>query len=197
MPREKICAVYVIRNKANGKVYVGGSKDVMLRRNDHFGKLKRGVHRSRDMIADYREHGRDAFEFSILELATPETLAGLEQKWLDVYRGAHPWYGYNSWPNARSAKGAIRRPEDIAKIRGRIKTRTYSEDGRRRWLESHTKVYEVTSPDGETFLVKNLSEFCRQNGLTDANMNMVAAGKRKTAKGWTCRKLEPFLGENI
>lgn len=53
----------------------------------------------------------------------------------------------------------------------------------KRWL--------VTTPDGNTFEVKNLKQFCKDNGLQDSLMHHVATGKRKTHKGWKCQRIEP------
>jgi len=196
MPREKICAVYVIKNTVNGKVYVGGSRDILTRWYEHRYKLKRGTHRSKEMVADYLDVGSDAFEYSILEHATEDNLYDVEQKWLDKLRSWHPWYGYNTWPNAKSAKGVIRRPEDIQKLKG-IPRKPQTEEARKSRLDKTTKLYEVTSPEGNTMVIKNLSQFCREHDLHDSSMVDVAAGKRSTAKGWKCRRLEPFLGQYI
>lgn len=51
--------------------------------------------------------------------------------------------------------------------------------------------YIVISPQGDEFEIINLSQFCRENNLTVANMNRVAQGKRAHHKGWKCRKLTP------
>ena len=67
---------------------------------------------------------------------------------------------------------------------------TLSAIQKRLWASGHynlsrVKRWTFISPDGnvETFL--NLSSFCREHQLTEANMRAVAAGRRKTHKGWT------------
>lgn len=47
--------------------------------------------------------------------------------------------------------------------------------------------YMVTSPDGTQTLVRNLSSFCRKNGLNDAALIAIATGRRRVHKGWKCR----------
>jgi len=48
--------------------------------------------------------------------------------------------------------------------------------------------YLVTTPEGMIVIeTDNLSELCRQYGLSQAHMNSIAQGKRKQHKGFTCQ----------
>lgn len=49
--------------------------------------------------------------------------------------------------------------------------------------------YMVTSPNGESFIIKGLKTFCRNNGLCSASMFAVCGGKISHHKGWKCQKL--------
>lgn len=42
----------------------------------------------------------------------------------------------------------------------------------------------LLSPDGETIVVTNLTEFCKRNGLAPSLMSHVYSGKRNHHKGW-------------
>lgn len=48
----------------------------------------------------------------------------------------------------------------------------------------------VTNPKGETKQIKNLQQFCKDNGLDQGNMVKVSKGIIKQNKGWTCSKIE-------
>ena len=50
-----------------------------------------------------------------------------------------------------------------------------------------TKMWIVTSPEGETFKVFGLSQFCREHGLDQANLRKTAIFPNKTHKGWSCQ----------
>jgi uncharacterized protein YaiI (UPF0178 family) len=52
-----------------------------------------------------------------------------------------------------------------------------------------SKNYIVTSPGGEIYEVKNLSEFCKIHNLTATSMCAVSNNKYKSHKGWLCKKL--------
>ena len=52
--------------------------------------------------------------------------------------------------------------------------------------KAYSKTYKLTPPIGESFIVTNLSKFCKTYGLSSANMYSVALAKRKHHKGWIC-----------
>lgn len=53
--------------------------------------------------------------------------------------------------------------------------------------ENRAREWILTSPSGERFLVKNLSAFCRNQGLGDCSaMVEIAKGIRHYHKGWRC-----------
>lgn len=56
-------------------------------------------------------------------------------------------------------------------------------------IEKHVSDWEVIDPNGKTSIIRNLSAFCRENGLDHSGMVMVSTGKRKHHKGWRCRKI--------
>lgn len=53
-------------------------------------------------------------------------------------------------------------------------------------VEIFSKTYIVTSPFDESFVVKNLSKFCREEGLSQGLMSAVANKKRTHHKKWKC-----------
>lgn len=56
---------------------------------------------------------------------------------------------------------------------------------------SHYKyVYDIISPDGKTITTKNLKRYCRDNGLNQRNMWLVATGKSKTCKGYKVKRID-------
>jgi len=51
-------------------------------------------------------------------------------------------------------------------------------------------LWEVTFPDGTKESIRNMAEFCRNNQLCMSGMSNVAAGNRKTHKGFKCLRLD-------
>lgn len=60
--------VYMIRNKANGKVYIGESGDINQRWDQHRQALENGNHANKYLQGDYNEYGKAAFDFSIIHV---------------------------------------------------------------------------------------------------------------------------------
>jgi hypothetical protein len=54
------------------------------------------------------------------------------------------------------------------------------------------EMYEVLSPYGVVFIVKNLNSFCLKNNLDSSSMYKIVREKLKHYKGWTCRKLTKY-----
>ena len=105
---EELCksGVYVIRNTANGKCYVGSSQDMRRRWSEHLNALKRGAHHARHLQNAFNRDGAAAFSFSVLAFV-PELslLAKVEQIHIDKLKAADRNYGYNTRPVAESNRG--------------------------------------------------------------------------------------------
>lgn len=52
-----------------------------------------------------------------------------------------------------------------------------------------SKVYKLTDPFGVEFIIKNLSEFCKNTDLDPANFSRISKTGKKY-KGWTCQCLQ-------
>lgn len=92
--RKKITGCYVIRNTENSKVYVGQSKDVLRRLNQHFkGTVPKNIIFAEDYYNSKLDNKVDLFEFRIIELETKDELDDTE-RWLIDYYDAYI-SGYN------------------------------------------------------------------------------------------------------
>lgn len=99
--------VYAIRNRANGKVFVGSSLNVNGALNRARFELTTGIHRTCPaLVEDWGRHGADAFSFEVLDVLDPseepgsdpkEELKVLEALWLDRLR-PYGDAGYNVPP---------------------------------------------------------------------------------------------------
>jgi hypothetical protein len=60
--------VYAIRNRGNGRLYVGGSMDVHGAINRARFELRQRGHRNRELLADWVACGEAAFDFEVLQI---------------------------------------------------------------------------------------------------------------------------------
>ena len=67
----------------------------------------------------------------------------------------------------------------------------FSEEARRNMKIAQTRyLYELIDPDGEVYITDNLSDFSKQYGLNNGQLNMVVNGKAPHHKKWTGRIIE-------
>ena len=87
--------IYLIRNKKDGKVYIGKSLDIKNRWNSHRSKLKRNVHGNRLLQKAYNEYGKENFEYKAVEYCEENELDEKEIYWIKIFKATDRKYGYN------------------------------------------------------------------------------------------------------
>jgi group I intron endonuclease len=69
--------------------------------------------------------------------------------------------------------------------------KTHTDEWKKTMAEKNaTSSWIIIFPDGHNETIKNLKNFCRENGLTFSNMLAVAGGRQKQHKGYKCFKTE-------
>lgn len=104
-PITKPSAIYAIRCKANGKVYIGRTYDLKRRISEHFYELRKGAkgktvnkgtRTSTDFQKDYDKYGERQFEVYVLqEGVPPDKCKQAEAFWIAEYAATDPSCGYN------------------------------------------------------------------------------------------------------
>lgn len=97
MANMKVSAIYAIRCKSTGKVYIGRSQNPHERMKQHLQCLKRGENCGADSFKeDFDKYGAADFEGYILEKEVyPANFREREVFWIREYRATDPAYGYN------------------------------------------------------------------------------------------------------
>jgi group I intron endonuclease len=85
--------LYLIRNKINGKVYVGQTKNFVKRKINHVNAARSGS--EYPLYRSMRKHGIENFEFSILEECSDELVNDREKHWVSQYDSYIAEKGYN------------------------------------------------------------------------------------------------------
>jgi group I intron endonuclease len=75
--------IYQIKNLVTGDKYVGSSENLKRREAQHFNHLARNAHANMLIQEAYNVHGKDSFEFSLLEATDKASLRKIEQIYLD------------------------------------------------------------------------------------------------------------------
>lgn len=93
--REKIVGIYCIENIINNKKYIGLSRNIEQRWNEHKSKLRRGKHGNIYLQRAWNRDGEDAFKFYILETCNSDVLSEREQYYINKEHTLSHEYGYN------------------------------------------------------------------------------------------------------
>ena len=107
--------VYGIFCKANGKVYIGGTTRLRIRRVHHFYNLRQNIHHCAGIQEAFDRHGEDGLAFEILELVSDtQILNSVEQKWIDFYLEAGLLL--NKYKSAANPKGGSKKEKSESYI---------------------------------------------------------------------------------
>ena len=137
--QHRIPAIYLIRNKINGKVYVGQTSDLYYRYKSHEGSAKLTDKYNRPLILAFKKYGFNSFEFSILEKPPKDKkiLTEREQYWMDKFQCYKPDKGYNACPAANSPLGYKHTEETKRKVSIASSKRKMSPEARRKISNSN------------------------------------------------------------
>lgn len=129
--------VYVIRNRVNGKVYVGSSAtNIAARWNTHRHSLRNGTHHSRHLQRAWIRHGEESFSFSIIAICGPKWCLAVEQLCILANRSCDGSRGYNIAVTAGSNLGSKRTPEQVRANIERQKGRRHTPEQRQKMLDA-------------------------------------------------------------
>lgn len=94
------CGIYMIKNLANQKIYIGSSIHIKRRIQKHKNYLRNNHHGNSSIQKDWNIYGEMFFEASIIELCDAPSLLNRETYWVSFYGTLDPNKGYNySLPN--------------------------------------------------------------------------------------------------
>jgi group I intron endonuclease len=107
----KNSGIYKITNKNNGKFYIGSSKHLDRRWWEHQNDLIKNEHINPKLQHAWNYHGKDAFEFTIIENVEESKLFEREQFYIDTFR---PYkVGYNIAEKASGGDNFTNHPDKI------------------------------------------------------------------------------------
>jgi len=99
MRATKTTGIYAIRNKTNGKVYIGKTTtDFANRWRSHRSKLRRGVHSNSHLQSAWLLYGEIAFVFEMVEVIPRDKnvlIGEREVFWVVHHKAQNRTYGYN------------------------------------------------------------------------------------------------------
>lgn len=154
--------IYQIKNKKNGKVYIGSSIELSKRLYHHRCVLNNNTHKNNHLQNAWNKYGEESFEFTIIEYCDKNDCSIREQYWMEKLQVVAK--GYNINPKADRL---VLTPQVIEKRRQTMLDNFKD-------LEFKSK-YQGKTPWNKG---KNLSKEHVQK-LKDANRSFSEEGKKK------------------
>ena len=100
----KICGIYKITNAITGEFYIGSSKNIKKRWNEHKCQSKWNEQPNNPMYLDMQEYGKDKFEFEILEEVEEDKLKEMEQHYIELLKPTYNNINANGFDIERRKK---------------------------------------------------------------------------------------------
>lgn len=197
--------IYAVINNINGNIYIGKTtRNIDIRKKEHIQKAlkysKTYFHKA------LKKYGIENFSWEILDNSCTEEkslniketyyigyFTGVQQiKKKKVYNltiGGEGTKSLNVWKSLSS-----RKQEEIkTKASERNSGKNNFFYGKKGGKHICSKRYKLTSPNGKTYYIHGLRDFCRNNpsfNLKHNYLSYVARGKQKHYKGWLCEYLD-------
>jgi group I intron endonuclease len=111
--------IYEIVNLINGKKYIGQSKDVKNRLEQHKSNLIGNRHHNNHLQSSFNKYEIDNFEFNSLVYIREDELDKFERNFITIFKTINPNYGYNKTYGGESTyvcSQETRQKMSIAKI---------------------------------------------------------------------------------
>lgn len=206
--------IYQIRNKINDKIYIGSSSNIRPRFNTHKSKLRRNLHENPHLQSAWNIYEENNFEFEFILECDPTTTLWYEQQFLDQWKPEYNICKFAHKPNpikytqemrnrvSKQWRGVKKSKETRKKMSISRKGWTPTQEVRENMRLSHLgkkfsketkekmskarckKIYYLISPNGDLYIIDNLTKFCKDNILDNSNMSRVVRGIQKYHKGW-------------
>lgn len=172
--------IYCIKNKTNGKVYIGSSNNIERRFRRHKTELNTKKHSNKYLERAYQKDGKENFDFTILELCSEENLINREISYIIEYESLNKDKGYNlSIPIKHpTITSNLNYRNTLSEAKKGVTPSNYEQMRQVRW-----KKVEVSNLEGEILHVFNsLKETEDTLNIKRGNVYNFLSGKTKKIK---------------
>lgn len=155
----KLPGIYIIRNRVNGKEYVGQATNLANRWQRHKHDFASGTHDNPHLVNSWRKYGKENFEFLPLIICERAELTRYEQELLNRRKCA-----YNlCWVAVQSCRGIKHTPEQIEHQRAIWHDSEFrAKHGWKPWVEKGPSVAKQSPEYREKQRIAQLARFAKR-----------------------------------
>lgn len=193
------CGIYEIHCLANGRLYVGSSKNLSKRLSAHRCHLRQGKHHNRHLQRAWDLYGATAFTFQVLSHCSPSERLRMEQErfarydWVRLFNQARDASSGGSAPGWKHTEEAKRKIGEAN--RGRV---SWNAGGVNTWgakaaaSRANNYSYEIEAGhlDGTTQRFTHEAEAARHFGYKRKRVSESIRRESRTLTGWAFRKVQ-------
>lgn len=178
--------VYRIRNKQNGRVYIGSSINLPRREREHFQLLKRNSHTNHFLQNDFNKETNPDFVFEILKTCKSTDVLSEEQTILDqVFDNQKNCYNLSPKAVARYGKHTISTKQKISSaLKGKPKTEQHVQKMISDKAKVSKSVYQISLSGTLIKRHRSISNASKNSGIAKASITSVLNEKRYQAGGF-------------
>lgn len=196
------CGVYMIRNRVSLKIYIGSSRNVESRLNEHRYDLANNQHKNKHLQHSYNLHGLESFSMYLVEETSLEDLIPREQAWINAFKKTNELFNIriiaenntgikqNLTDQQREAKrlNALSNDHFSSKITSERMKANWEND-RDRWKvitkanlkkgqDAKKKSFIVVFPDKTKKVITGLRSFCKDHNLPYNKVKLILSHRR-------------------
>lgn len=183
---EKNYGIYMIRNKINGKRYIGQTRSSFRNRYiKHMSGFKNGRGHTKKFFDDYEKYGSDSFEFSVLQIENDVAkLNLLEKKYIALYDSVNNGY------NTQDGGNAVYNDKEVKDV---FKSKWIVTDEFRKQRREYMKNRVVADETKERIRFANLGS---KSPVAVLNEELVIAIKEDLVRGMTIKNVAEKYSQN-
>lgn len=184
--KEKICGIYMIQNKINGKIYIGQSINIYQRWMSHkSNKLSTYISNA------FSKYSIENFSFSILEKCEKSELNNRECFYIKLYHSTDKEFGYNLMQGGYNHEWSNEMKQKNSKISKKL---WQNDDYRKRLSESHKgKSYNKNNNLVKCIETNEIKTIFEWRSLGYNSVTNVCKGKLKQTKGYSFEFVDESL----
>ena len=181
--------LYIKKHNISGMLYFGRTVKKNIEKykgSGKYWKLHIDKHGKNDITTLWCEkfnNEEDLVEFAIF--FSEEFNIVNSDKWANL-KEENGLHNSNTRPKERNYKHSLETINKIKHATSGVKKTILNYD---EYINIRSSTYELTLPNGNNIIVKNLKKYCIENNLNQSALYQVALGKRKHHKKYICKKI--------